>query len=167
MTRNAGQRGEAVDLRDRPTTTQEYARVTALQRRLERHDADVVDRSDIRRKVAEPAARCRDNGYRDDRMTSALTLTWDLSRSAPQRDRAEVGASATGLSLGRGAPGGIRTPGLMVRSHPLYPLSYGRVLTLTGARDCGTRSSIYLTTAKPSRQRRELGAPPSRIEPLP
>ena len=29
-----------------------------------------------------------------------------------------------------GAPGGIRTPDLLIRSQLLYPLSYGRLVTL-------------------------------------
>ena len=31
-----------------------------------------------------------------------------------------------------GAPGGIRTPNLLIRSQMLYPLSYGRMAEMTG-----------------------------------
>jgi hypothetical protein len=51
------------------------------------------------------------------------TLPWGARSSrAPLREMA-----CTARAERAGAPGGIRTPDLLIRSQLLYPLSYGRI----------------------------------------
>jgi hypothetical protein len=42
-----------------------------------------------------------------------------------------------------GAPGGIRTPDLLIRSQLLYPLSYGRVVGIVGDGDLRANPVSY------------------------
>ena len=42
------------------------------------------------------------------------------------------------------APGGIRTPNLLIRSQMLYPLSYGRMATAKGSRAVPSPSNPFL-----------------------
>ena len=44
------------------------------------------------------------------------------------------------------APGGIRTPNLLIRSQMLYPLSYGRVATRAGFEDSGSAPTTQTGT---------------------
>ena len=48
----------------------------------------------------------------------------------------------------RGAPEGIRTPNLLIRSQVLYPLSYGR---------SGTEGSLYRVARRRPKRRRRSG----------
>jgi hypothetical protein len=50
-----------------------------------------------------------------------------VSDSGVSPNAAPMGASTT---CGCGAPEGIRTPNLLIRSQMLYPLSYGRLCSI-------------------------------------
>ena len=63
----------------------------------------------------------------------------------------DFGKKKTPVSQGFGAPGGIRTPNLLIRSQMLYPLSYGRVAETTGFEPAALRKEGNSLAGSPIR----------------
>ena len=59
-----------------------------------------------------------------------------------------------------GAPGGIRTPNLLIRSQMLYPLSYGRVAETTGFEPAALRKEGNSLAGSPIRPLWHVSRPP-------
>lgn len=88
---------------------------------------------------ASPDRRCHDTNPARGRLYTATSAALQLQGHTNRNSHADIVGMAVSRK-NRGAPVGIRTPNLLIRSQMLYPLSYRRVIFDCTRRVVGTNT---------------------------